>query len=152
LRKFVASDWRGIVLARAGLERLGYDLMQGSFVFEGTALRAQVLPSDDFLSAGGQGIIALEVRSDDVESRRLVDAVNDRETLLCLEAEREFLRLLSGDCGSPVGVLATIDGSTMTMCAQVFEPPRVEPRSARVDCEAASPTKLARELWEAING
>jgi hydroxymethylbilane synthase len=152
LRKFVASDWRGIVLARAGLERLGYDLMQGSFVFEGTALRAQVLPSDDFLSAGGQGIIALEVRSDDVESRRLVDAVNDRETLLCLEAEREFLRLLRGDCGSPVGVLATIDGSTMTMCAQVFEPPRVEPRTARVDCEAASPTKLARELWGAING
>ena len=152
LRKFISSDWRGIVLARAGLERLGYDIGQGSFVFEGTALRAKALPSEDFLSAGGQGIIALEIRGDDIGSRTLVEAVNDRDTLLCLEAEREFLRLLGGDCGSPVGVLATIAGTTMTIRTQVFEPPRVEPRTARVDGEAASPMKLARELWEAING
>jgi hydroxymethylbilane synthase len=152
LRKFVESDWHGIVLARAGLERLGYDLGQGSFVFEETTLPAKALAGEDFLSAGGQGIIALEVRSDDVESRRLVKAVNNRETLLCLEAEREFLRLLGGDCGSPVGVLSTIAGSMMTMHAQVFEPPRVEPRTARVNGEAASPINLARELWELING
>ena len=152
LRKFIASDWRGIVLARAGLERLGYDVGQGSFVFEGTTLRAEALAAEDFLSAGGQGIIALEVRSDDVECRRLVEAVNDRDTLVCLEAEREFLRLLGGDCGSPVGVLSTVEGSTMTMRAQVFEPPRVEPRTARVKGETASPTNLARELWELING
>ncbi len=152
LRKFVESDWHGIVLARAGLERLGYDAGQGSFVFEETTLRTKGLAAEDFLSAGGQGIIALEVRSEDVENRRLVKGVNDREALLCLEAEREFLRLLGGDCGSPVGVLATIAGSMMTMRAQVFEPPRVEPRTARVNGDAASPTNLARELWELING
>jgi porphobilinogen deaminase len=82
----------------------------------------------------------------------VVQSVNDSETLLCLEAEREFLRLLEGDCGSPVGVLARIAGSTMTISAQLFEPPRVEPHSARVEGEAASPAKLARQLWEAING
>jgi hydroxymethylbilane synthase len=151
LRKFVGSDWRGIVLARAGLERLGYDIGQGSFSFEGTTLRAKALLAEDFLSAGGQGIIALQARSDDVASRGLVEAVNDRDTLLCLEAEREFLRLLDGDCSSPVGVLATIAGSTMTIRAQVFEPPRVEPRTARIDGEAASPLAVARELWEVIN-
>lgn len=152
LRKLIASDWRGIVLARAGLERLGYDVGQSSFVFEGTNLWGEAMPSHDFVSAGGQGIIALQVRSGDVASSTLVEAVNDRDTLLCLEAEREFLRLLEGDCGSPVGVLATIAGSRMIMRAQVFEPPRVEPRAARVDGEAMSPAKLARELWEAING
>jgi porphobilinogen deaminase len=152
LRKLIDSDWRGIVLARAGLERLGYDVGQGSFVFEGTQLLAKALPSDDFLSAGGQGIIALQVRSDDLASTTLVEAVNDRDTLRCLEAEREFLRLLGGDCGSPVGVLAAIAGSTMTIRAQVFEPPRVEPRRARVDGDAASPVKLARDLWELTNG
>jgi hydroxymethylbilane synthase len=152
LRKLVQSDWRGIVLARAGLVRLGYDFTQGSFVFEGTQLRAEVMSSDDFVSAGGQGIIALQVRSDDAATTTLVDAVNHRETLLCLEAEREFLRLLDGDCGSPVGVLATLRGSTMTIRAQVFEPPRIEPRAARVEGEASRPTKLAGELWEALNG
>jgi hydroxymethylbilane synthase len=150
LRKFLASDWQGIVLARAGLERLGYDVAAGSFEFEGVRLRAETLPLADFLPAGGQGIIALQVRADG--DKAIVDAVNDDSTFSCLQAEREFLRLLQGDCGSPVGVLATISGSTMTMRAQVFEPPRVEPRTARVEGGASEPAKLARELWESING
>ena len=152
LRKLVSGDWDAIVLARAGIERLGYDLAGGDFDFEGVSLRAQILPLDDFLPAGGQGVIALQVREDDENTKRIVGAINDTGTLLCLEAEREFLRLLQGDCGSPVGVMATISGSAMKMRAQVFEPPRIEPRMARVEGEATSGKQLARELWEAING
>ena len=152
LRKFLQSDWQAIVLARAGLERLGYDLASGAFEFEGVSLRAETLSPDVFLPAGGQGIIALQVRSDDNDRKDIVRAVNHAETLLCLECEREFLRLLQGDCGSPVGVLAAIAGAKMTVRAQVFEPPRVEPRTARVEGEASAPKKLARELWETING
>jgi hydroxymethylbilane synthase len=152
LRKFVGSDWQAIVLARAGLERLGYDLSRGAFEFEGVSLRVETLSSDDFLPAGGQGIIAIQVRSDDEKAKAIGHAINDQNTLLCLEAEREFLRLLEGDCGSPVGVLAAMAGPTMTLRGQVFEPPRVEPRSARVEGEGSAPRKLARELWETING
>ena len=152
LRKLVTGNWDGIVLARAGVERLGHDLARGSFEFEGTLLHTQILAPDDFLPAGGQGVIALQVRSDDDNAKTIVQPLNHSETLLCLEAEREFLRLLQGDCGSPVGVLATISGSAMTLRAQVFEPPRIEPRIARVDGEATSAKKLAKELWEAING
>jgi hydroxymethylbilane synthase len=152
LRKLVTGNWDGIVLARAGVERLGHDLAGGSFEFEGTLLHAQLLGLDDFLPAGGQGVIALQIRSDDDNAGMVVRAINHAETLLCLEAEREFLRLLQGDCGSPVGVLATISGSAMTVRAQVFEPPRIEPRIARVEGEALSAKQLARELWEAING
>lgn len=152
LRKLVTGDWDALVLARAGVERLGHDLAGGSFEFEGVSLHAEVLPLDDFLPAGGQGVIAMQIRSNDDNARAMVRAINDNETLLCLEAEREFLRLLQGDCGSPVGVLATIFGSTMTMRAQVFEPPRIEPRMASVEGEPKSGKQLARELWEAING
>jgi porphobilinogen deaminase len=60
--------------------------------------------------------------------------------------------LLQGDCGSPVGVLAAIAGANMIVRAQVFEPPRVEPRIARVEGKASAPKELARELWEMING
>jgi hydroxymethylbilane synthase len=150
LRRFLVSDWQAIVLARAGLERLGFDVAAGSFEFEGIKLRAEPLPTNHFLPAGGQGIIALQIRADHAQA--IVRAINDAPTFSCLQAEREFLRLLQGDCGSPVGVLATIDGSTMTMRAQVFEPPRVEPRRARVQGEASEPEKLAGELWGAING
>jgi hydroxymethylbilane synthase len=152
LRKFLQSNWQAIVLARAGLNRLGYDLAHGSFEFEGVSLRAEILSSDDFLPAGGQGVIAIQVRSDDEKAGDIVQAIDDQNTSLCLEAEREFLRLLQGDCGSPVGVLAKITGLAMTVRAQVFEPPRVEPRIARVEGEAAAPKELARKLWEAIDG
>src|SRR5437762_5240609 len=130
LRKLVENDWRGIVLARAGLERLGYDVARGSFEFEGFALRAETLSSEDFLSAGGQGIIALQIRRENEGARSVLRTINHAETFSCLEAEREFLRLLQGDCGSRVGVLATISGSTMRVRAQVFEPPRIKPRMA----------------------
>jgi hydroxymethylbilane synthase len=153
LRKFLESDWRGIVLARAGLERLGFDVGNGSFVFQGSTLQAEVLDSQDFLSAGGQGIIALQIRSDDATTGGMIAAIDDPFTQHCLEAEREFLRLVDGDCGSPVGVLARMGaGLTLTIHGQLFEPPRVEPRSAHVKGAAASPMKLARELWETING
>jgi hydroxymethylbilane synthase len=150
LRKFLASDWHGVVLAQAGLERLGFEVAAGSFEFEGMNLHAEALATDDFLPAGGQGVIALQVRAD--AAGQILRAVNDTPTFLCLQAEREFLRLVQGDCGSPIGVLAAIDGSTMTMRAQVFEPPRIEPRSARVEGDASKPEELARELWGAING
>jgi len=152
LRKLVQNDWRGIVLARAGLERLGYQVADGSFQFEGVPLRVETLSTDDFLSAGGQGIIALQIRQADESARSFVAAINHGAAFSCLEAEREFLRLLQGDCGSPVGVLATITGSIMKVRAQVFVPPRIEPRVALVEGDAATPKKLARELWETING
>jgi hydroxymethylbilane synthase len=150
LRKFLASDWHGVVLAQAGLQRLAFEVAAGSFEFEGMTLHAKALSMDDFLPAGGQGIIALQIRADD--PKEIMRAINDPGTFSCLQAEREFLRLLQGDCGSPVGVLATINDSTMTIRAQVFDPPRVEPRTARVEGVVSEPEELARELWGTING
>jgi hydroxymethylbilane synthase len=152
LRKLLASDWNGIVLARAGVERLGYDVSVGAFDFEGASLAVEILPPTDFLPAGGQGVIALQVRDGDEETEAIVDSVNHAETLLCLRAEREFLRLLQGDCGSPFGVLATIANSEMTLRAQIFEPERIEPRTASVKGEATSAVQLAQRLWDSING
>ncbi|MEY2495877.1 MAG: hydroxymethylbilane synthase [Verrucomicrobiota bacterium] len=152
LRKLLASDFNATVLARAGVERLGYDVSSGGFEFEGVPLSVDILSSSDFLPAGGQGVIALQVRDDDAEAKAIIDGVNHAETLLCLRAEREFLRLLQGDCGSPVGVLATIADSEMTVRAQVFEPERIEPRTACVKGEATSAVPLAQRLWDSING
>jgi porphobilinogen deaminase len=152
LRKLVNSAWDAIVLARAGVERLGYETANGSIDFEGASLRVEILSSEDFLPAGGQGVIAMQVRANDEMARTIVCAINDSETRACLQAEREFLRLLQGDCGTPVGVLATISGDTMTLRAHFFGPSRVEPRVARVEGNATSGQKLARDLWEAING
>lgn len=152
LRKLVANDWDAIVLARAGVERLGYDLSAGSFSFEGAQLYVDVLRHDQFLPAGGQGVIALQVRSEDDETRKMVDRVNHSETLFSLEAEREFLRLLQGDCDSPVGVLAIAKSGRMKIRAQVFEQGKSEPRAGEVSGSIKNGLALAAELLEQING
>ncbi|HEY0370207.1 MAG TPA: hydroxymethylbilane synthase [Chthoniobacterales bacterium] len=145
VRKLMESELDAIILARAGLARLAFDA---------DGLHMTVLPLDQFLPAGGQGIIALQIRSDDDETRRAIERINHRESLLCLRAEREFLRLLQGDCGTPVGVLATLQDDAMTLRAQIFDEGRVQPRAAALRKEngANEPEAVAAELFDLING
>ena len=79
--------------------------------------------------------------------RTIVDLVNDHETLLCLRAEREFLRLLQVDCNSPVGVLATIDNGVMKMRAQFFHDESKAPREGEVEGEHGQGEHLADNCW-----
>ena len=152
LRKFAENNWQAIVLARAGLERLGFLLTQNEINFEGQQFFIEVLPREIFLPAGGQGIIALQIRADDESIRAIVNPVNDHETLLCLRAEREFLRLLQGDCNSPVGVLATSKNGIMKMRAQVFQDGSGAPRAGRVEGGCDEGERLAAQLLKQING
>lgn len=132
LRNLVTNSWDAIVLARAGVERLGYRVSDGQFDFEGRQLYAEVLPFEHFVPAGGQGVIALQVRNNDQRAREIIDRVNHLETYSCLRAEREFLRLLAGDCNSPVGVLGTMEEDCLTLRAQVFEEINRPPKTERV--------------------
>src|SRR5438309_5176596 len=84
LRKLAENNWDAIVLARAGLGRLGLSRSRTEISFEGRQFFLEILLHEIFLPAGGQGIIALQVRTDDQSTKALVDLVNNRETLLCL--------------------------------------------------------------------
>jgi hydroxymethylbilane synthase len=146
LRKLAENAWDGIVLARAGLERLGFSPTGTEISCKGGQFFLEILPCEIFLPAGGQGIIALQVRADDQSTNALVESVNDRETLLCLQAEREFLSRLHGDCNFPVGVHATISNGTMTLRAQMFERESTSPRQAEVEGTSDEGDQLAAEL------
>src|SRR5262249_13678411 len=91
LRKLAESDWDATVLARAGLKRLGLSVTNDQVRFEQTEFFAEILPDEVFLPAGGQGIIALQIRAEDQSTKAIVARVNHAETLVCLRAEREFL-------------------------------------------------------------
>jgi hydroxymethylbilane synthase len=146
LRKLAENDWHAIVLARAGLERLGLWATQGEINFEDRKLVVEVLPREKFLSAGGQGVIAMQIRTGDEKTRAVVDLVNDRETLLCLRVEREFLRLLHGDCNSPVGVLATVNSGKMKLHGQLFDQGATVPREGEVEGQLDDAEGLAAKL------
>jgi len=151
LRKLIRERWDAILLARAGLERLGLAVNGLPVEFEGARLTTSILPVDVFVPAGGQGIIALQTRSDDAGCETLLEQVNDRPTRICLHAEREFLRLLQADCNQPVGVFATVDRDQMTIRAQFFDADRVSPREALMQGALNEPTKLAAALFRQIN-
>jgi hydroxymethylbilane synthase len=146
LHKLTDNDWDAIVLARAGLARLSLSPADHEVSFEGRQLSIEILPSEIFLPAGGQGIIALQVRANDENMKAIVDLVNDHKTLLCLRAEREFLRLLHGDCNCPVGVLATIEGDKMKLRAQLFTDQSAAPREAEVAGTHSERERLAVQL------
>ena len=150
LRKLAENEWDGIVLAGAGLERLGFSLMRTDSSFDGGKLFFEILSREVFLPAGGQGIIALQIRADDQSTKALLELANDHETLLCLQAEREFLSRLHGDCNFPVGVHATINNGKMKLCAQVFEGESPAPRQAEVEGDCEEGDTLAAELLRRI--
>jgi hydroxymethylbilane synthase len=110
------NSWNAIVLAKAGLERLGYSLDQGRI--ENPLLFVSNLP--ELLPAVGQGAIGLQVRSDDLQLKELLAHVNDAKTWFCIQAERELLSMLGGGCQLPLGVRTRIGGREFSMEAILF--------------------------------
>jgi hydroxymethylbilane synthase len=151
MRKLAASDWHGIVLACAGLKRLGLEAKDDVIAFEGSRFAMHLLDREIFLPAGGQGVIAMQIRADDARARLLAESSNDLGTRLCLQAEREFLRLLQGDCNQPVGVLATVEGAIMKIRAQVFDLETTIPREATMVGPSADAAAIATKLFAMIN-
>src|SRR5438477_7467478 len=133
LRKLATDRWHAIILAHAGLERLGLNPNNARVEFEGSEFSTASLPREVFVPAGGQGVIAMQIRSDDEQLRDLVTAISHFETRLSLRAEREFLRLLDADCNQPVGVLAVIEGTTMEIRGQIFDLGATTPREGLVE-------------------
>jgi hydroxymethylbilane synthase len=97
LGRLAAGDYDAIVLARAGLERLGRgDEATGTL--------------DEMVPAAGQGALAITVRADDGAAREAVGRVSDATAARCLAAERALVRALEADCHTPVGAHAELDG------------------------------------------
>lgn len=100
LRKLEKNDLDGLILAAAGLIRLGKeDRISYSF------------PADEMVPAVGQGALALEIRAEDERTARLAAPLNDPLTAACVAAERAFLALMGGGCREPLGGHARLDES-----------------------------------------
>jgi hydroxymethylbilane synthase len=151
LRKLATDRWHAIILAHAGLERLGLDPSCARIQFEESEFFTALLSREVFVPAGGQGVIAMQIRSDDEQLREIVNAINDFDTRLALRAEREFLRLLNADCNQPVGVLAVVDGTVMKIRGQIFAVGATTPREGFVQGPSEDAEKLAAQLLEKIN-
>jgi hydroxymethylbilane synthase len=108
LAKLDAGDYDAIVLACAGLKRLGF----------GERIRAR-LDAPRWLPAPAQGAIAVESREDDAELRTLLSALDDADTRVRVEAERAMNRALHGSCHVPVAAFAQLEGEHLSLSGLV---------------------------------
>lgn len=139
LRKlYEHADWAGLVLARAGLERLGYGeaMHGGTLETGGMRFAVEVLSPARMMPAVGQGAIGLQVRADDGATLGALAAINDAPTWAAVTAERKLLSLLGGGCQLPLGVNT------------VFYPKRGQMRLQAVLFESSKPSMP--EFSEAI--
>ncbi len=111
LAKLDAGEYDAIILASAGLKRLG---MENRI--------AQCLPTQISLPAIGQGAIGIECRSDDLQVNTILKALNNPSTAICVTAERAMNAKLNGGCQVPIAGFAQIDNDEISMRGLVGNP------------------------------
>lgn len=153
LRKLKTEGLDALVLAAAGLLRLGYwDGQSKTMNFEGDNWQVTALGPPDFLPACGQGAIALESRANDQESASLARRISHEETWDRVSAERAFLALLQAGCHTPVGMITSLEGDEIIAHARVFDEakPGDPPKEARARGPRRTPEGLAAKLREGL--
>ena len=146
--KLLAEDsWNSLVLAKAGLERIGYSLTGGRMEWSNRRLFVSDLM--EILPAVGQGAIGLEIRARDVALKQILSSVNHVPTWFCATVEREFLRLLGGGCQLPLGIRTRIRERELH-CEAIFFDEVGKPRSGIISGEYETPRQAASALLEKI--
>jgi hydroxymethylbilane synthase len=111
IEKLKRGDYDAIVLAKAGLDRLG---LSGNI--------SQVLPHDVSLPAAGQGAIGIEARTGDAETLRFLAVLEDAETRSAVTAERSALAGLGGGCQVPIGAWGRVENGKLALDVVVLSP------------------------------
>ena len=141
LRKLAEGELDAIVLAAAGLRRLGR---------EGEASFA--IPTETMIPAAGQGALVLQIRSSDEAAIEAAAAIGDETALLELTAERAVVALLDATCATPIGVHATVEAGRIAVEAFVGLPDGSEWIRDRVEGEVEEPAAAGALLAERLIG
>jgi hydroxymethylbilane synthase len=139
LKKLQNGDYDSIVVAAAGLKRLGL-----------SSEISQILDYGDMLPAPCQGCLGLEVRDDDQETMALLQPLRHAASDITARAERAFLRGIGGDCTIPLGGAAKIVGETLEMEAVLLDPAGEKAVRSKETGPASQPDYVGSCLAERI--
>ena len=109
LKKVSNSQWHGAVFAAAGLERLGFGHLH-------------TIELDWMLPAPAQGAIAIVCRENDTDALNYCAALNDSDTQICTQVEKDFLRILMGGCSTPIGAYAVLKNNEIIFKGNILSP------------------------------
>jgi len=141
LSKLDAGEFDAIILAVAGLKRLGFE----------ERIRAS-LDTDISLPAVGQGVVCIEARRDDAETRALLAALEHAPTRLCIRAERAFNAALEGGCQVPIGGYAELHGESLRLRGMVGDPDGSHIIRGELTGPAIQAEQLGRQLADELLG
>lgn len=139
LRKLESGEFDAIVLAAAGLIRLGLEKRATEF-----------LPMKVMLPAVGQGALAVESRENDGEIRDLLSRIDHSPTRKAVEAERAFARKLGADCRTPVAAYARFEGEKLAIEGMVAAPNGKMLVRSRIISDNPAAEKVGEELAESL--
>jgi len=139
LRKLDEGQYDAIILAAAGLKRLGFDKRI-----------THLIDIEHSLPAVGQGIVGIECRADDTRSIERVAALNDPEARVCCECERAFALRLQGSCQSPIAGFAQLHGSEIELRGVVASEEGATVYRGTISGAAAEAASLGVQLAERL--
>lgn len=134
LRKMLDQEYDGIVLAAAGLKRLGLE-----------DKIAQYFEVENFIPAVGQGVLGIEIRKDD-PLQVVIAAIHHEASFLRLQAERAYMTQLNGGCSTPFAAHAVIKGDAMTIYGLFVAHSSVKPIRAQVEGDKNDAIALGERL------
>lgn len=149
LAKAARGDYDAVIVAAAGLERLGLPV-DGPINSGDGILHVSPLPG--FLPAPGQGAIAVEIRASDGRAEGLLAPLADAETSAAVEAERAVLRALGGGCHLALGAKGCVRGERLFLEAVLFDAPGTTPKHAALEGSADRPRELGEALARKLHG
>jgi hydroxymethylbilane synthase len=141
MQKLRDSTWAGMILACAGVRRLGWEESIG-----------EIIPVDVMLPAVGQGAIALEIRAGDTGTASVLSGLDDYPTACAVGAERALLRVLEGGCQVPIGAYARIEkaGEVLLIDAMVASLDGGTVVRGRTHGDPAGAEEIGRALAETL--
>jgi hydroxymethylbilane synthase len=139
LRKHEAGEVAALVLAKAGIDRLGR-----------SQAISRVLAVSEMLPAASQGAIAILIREGDAASARLLEPLNHPPTAFAVSAERSFLAALGGDCATPIAAHAAIHGNVLQLEGALFSVDGSESVRGQIDGPPAQAAELGARLAERL--
>lgn len=139
LRKSESGEVDGVLLARAGLNRLGL-----------AARATESIAPEVMLPAVGQGALGIEQRSDDRAVSELLEPLSHLDTKILVTAERGVMHAINGNCTTPVAAFALRRGTEMYLRAFLAEPDGSRPRRAEVTTPFPDSAELASEIGQRL--
>ena len=139
IKKLEEGNYDAIILSKAGINSLDLNYKI-----------TEEFSTDEVIPCAGQGIIAIQCRENDFEMKELLEKINDKETRILANTEREVLKVLEGDCDTAIGTFSNIERNNINLVAELFSVDGKKRYFIKDTKKVELAKELGREIGEAL--